>query len=107
MVIRTRLRAILIPLVLYAISGAAGSYFIWHVQHGQRGIEAKIAFKAKLRSLEAELAGLRADHAAWDRRVAMMQSDSVDRDLLEEEARLELGRIQKNELVVMLPQARN
>jgi cell division protein FtsB len=107
MVVRTRLRAFLIPLVLYVVSGAVGSYFIWHVQHGQRGLEAKIAYKAKLRSLEAELADLKAEHARWDRRVAMMQTDAVDRDLLEEEARLELGRIQKNELVVMLPAGRN
>lgn len=107
MVVRTRLRAFLIPLALYAVSGVVGFYFIWHVQHGQRGLEAKIAFKTELRGLQSELAELKAEHTRWDRRVAMMQTDAVDRDLLEEEARLELGRIQKNELLVYLPQTRN
>ncbi len=107
MVVRTRLRAFLIPVVLYAVSGAAGYYFIWHVQHGQRGIEAKIAFKTHLRALQQELADLKAERTRWDRRVSMMQTDAVNRDLLEEEARLELGRIQKDELLVYLPQGRN
>lgn len=107
MVVRTRLRAILIPVVLYAVSGAVGYYFLWHVQHGQRGLEAKIAFKTNLRALQLELADLKAEHKGWDRRVSMMQTDAVNRDLLEEEARLELGRIQKDELLVYLPQAKN
>jgi cell division protein FtsB len=107
MVVRTRLRAFLIPLVLYAVSGVAGFYFIWQVQHGQRGLEAKIAFKTELRGLQRDLADLKAERIGWDRRVAMMQTDAVDRDLLEEEARLELGRIQKNEMLVYLPQGRN
>jgi cell division protein FtsB len=107
MVVRTRLRALLIPLVLYAVSGVVGSYFIWHVRHGQRGLDAKIAFKTELRSLQQELADLKAERTRWDRRVTMMQTDAVDRDLLEEEARLELGRIQKDEMMVYLPQSAN
>ncbi len=107
MVVRTRFRAILIPLVLYVVSGAVGSYFIWHVQHGQRGLEAKVAYKEKLRGLQAELDDLKGERVRWERRVAMMQTDAVDRDLLEEEARLELGRIQKNELVILLPPSHN
>ena len=107
MVVRTRFRAILIPLVLYVVSGAVGSYFIWHVQHGQRGLEAKVAYKEKLRGLQAELDELKGERVRWERRVAMMQTDAVDRDLLEEEARLELGRIQKNELVILLPPSHN
>lgn len=107
MVVRTRLRAILIPLVLYAVSGAVGSYFIWTVRHGERGIEARLAFKTKLRELQSELSDLRADKARWTHRVAMMQPDAIDRDLLDEQARLELGRVNKNDMVILLPQTHN
>jgi cell division protein FtsB len=107
MVVRTRLRALVIPLVLYAVSGIVGSYFLWHMEHGQRGLEAKIAYKTTLRTLQKELADLQAERTSLDRRVSMMQTDAVDRDLLEEEARLELGRIQTDELVVYLPSGQN
>ena len=101
MVVRTRLRAFLIPLVLCMVSGDAGSYFVWHAMNGERGLKAKIAYKAKLHALQDELDGLVAERRKIERRVAMMQSDSVDRDLLEEEARLILGRVGKSDLVVM------
>ena len=107
MVIRTRLRAILFPLALYAVSGAIGSYFVWHGWNGERGLKAKVAYKIQIHELEAQLVDLRKEHARWDRRVAQMQADSVDQDLLDQEAHEVLGRIGRNELVVMLPSAQN
>ena len=101
MVIRTRLRAFLIPLVLYVVSGSAGSYFVWHAVNGERGLKTKVVYKAKIRDLSTDLAALVAERQRWERRVNMMQADTVDRDLLEEEARLVLGRMGKTELVVM------
>ncbi len=103
MVIHTRLRAILFPLALYAVSGGIGSYFVWHAMNGERGEKTRIANKAKIRALNEDLAGLRKERADWDRRVAMMQTTAVDRDLLEEETRLTLGRLHRNELVILLP----
>ena len=40
------------------------------------------------------------ERGKWERRVQMMQTNSVDRDLLEEEARLALGRLNRNEVVI-------
>ena len=101
MVVRTRLRAFLIPFVLCIVSGAAGSYFVWHAMNGERGLKAKAAYKAQLHALEGELSGLVAERQRYERRVAMIQTESVDRDLLEEQARLILGRVGRNDLVVM------
>ena len=36
MVIRTRLRAILFPILLYAVSGTIAGYFVWTAVNGQR-----------------------------------------------------------------------
>jgi cell division protein FtsB len=107
MVIRTRLRAVLFPLALYAFSGGVTSYFIWHADNGERGSKARIAYKHKIKGLEADLAALREERQAMQLKAAQFQTDSVDRDLLDEQAHRVLGRAHKNELVVSLPTAQN
>jgi cell division protein FtsB len=101
MVVRRRLRAFLIPLLLYAVSGGAVYYFMYHAQHGSRGIETKAALKRQIVELDAELAELKSERKDWERRVAMMRSDGVDRDLLEERVRLTLNRLHRNDVVIM------
>ena len=103
MVIRTRLRAILFPLALYTASGVCGGFFIWHAMNGERGLKTRVINKAKIAELGRELADLREERGNIERRVAMLQSSSVDRDLLDEETRLALGRMHKNEVVIFLP----
>ncbi|HEY8579384.1 MAG TPA: septum formation initiator family protein [Beijerinckiaceae bacterium] len=103
MVIRRRLRSILIPLALWATSGTVSSYFIWHAVNGNRGLKAKMAYRAEVRELHAEQAELRAERAGFERRVAMLRAEAVERDILEEEARVQLGRVHRNDVVIFLP----
>jgi cell division protein FtsB len=104
MVIRRRVRAIVFPLVFYAVSGTVSSFFVWHALHGDRGLEAKEQYRRTITKLDAELVDLRAEHKGWRHRVVMMRSASLDRDLLDEEARTVLDRVNKNDLVIFLPQ---
>ncbi|MFN3890406.1 MAG: FtsB family cell division protein [Beijerinckiaceae bacterium] len=106
MVLRRRLFAILLPLALYAASASASSYFIWHAWNGQRGMKAKVEFRTEARTLQQELANLKAERFGLERRIAMMRAESVERDILEEEARRQLGRVHRNDVVVFLPQTR-
>jgi hypothetical protein len=99
MVIRRRLRAVLIPLALYAVSGSAASYFVWHAYNGSRGLKAKEEYRQKIEDLTARLNSLKDERESWERRVSMMAAETIDRDLLEEQARVTLGRVQKDELV--------
>lgn len=103
MVVRTRFRSVFIPLVLFLLSGAAGSYFVWHAQNGERGLKTKLAYKAEIRELSAKRDELVAERKRWERRIAMMQAEQVNRDLLEAEAKQLLGRAGKNELLLFLP----
>ena len=103
MVIRVRLRAFLIPLVLYAVSGSVTSYFVWHALHGERGLQTRQEYRQQIGKLSAELAALRSERQGWQHRVDMMRSASVDKDLLEEEARTVLDRVHRNDLVIFLP----
>jgi cell division protein FtsB len=103
MVVRTRLRAVLIPLALYAVSASVTTYFVWHAVNGGRGLRAKDEYRVKIAQLNDKLASVLAERTLLERRVEMMRSDAVDRDLLEEEARTVLGRVRKSELVIFLP----
>ena len=50
--------------------------------------------------MKTELAGLKEERARWDRRVAALRPESVDRELLEEEAHTKLDRVAKDEIVI-------
>ena len=102
MVKRTRIRAILLPLLLYCVSGAAVSFFTWHAVNGDRGLKARAEYERRIALLNSELDGLALEKANWQKRIALMRSDAVDRDLLEEEARHLLARVGKNDLVIYL-----
>ena len=101
MVIRRGLRSILVTLALYAVSGAAVSYFMFHAQHGARGLEARGAVREQLRTMEAELAALMSERKSWEHRLSLVRDDTVDRDLLEENAREILGRTNRNDVVIL------
>lgn len=103
MVIRRRVRAILFPFFLYSVSGAAGAYFVWHAVNGERGLKTKDEYQRKIAGLNEQLQSLKADRALWRHRIELMNGAAIDRDLLDEEARGLLGRVDKNDLVVLLP----
>jgi cell division protein FtsB len=103
MVVHTRLRAIVLPLVLYTVSGTVGTYFVWHALNGERGLKASLEYAKQIADLDKERAGLRADRAHWEHRIGLIRADEIDRDLLDQEARRLLGRVHPNDLVVMLP----
>lgn len=103
MVIRRRLRAVLLPLALYTVSALVVGFFVHHAHNGSRGLEAKKALKREAYLLQAELDGIKAERTEWDRRVALLRSDGIDRDLLEERARTILGRVHRNDVIVIGP----
>jgi len=101
MVIRRGLRSVLVTLALYLVSSAVVGYFLFHAQHGARGLETSAGLREKLGEMEAELAALGAERQDWEKRLNLMRDEAVDRDLLEERARATLGRVHRNDVVVM------
>ena len=101
MVVRRRLRAFLVPLLLYGVSGGIVGYFVHHAHSGNRGLEAKRALKRQAYQVNEELERVKAERAEWERRIALLRTDQIDRDLLEERARVVLGRVHRNDLVVI------
>ena len=101
MVIRRRLRRFFIPLMLYSVSAAVAGYFVHHAHSGARGIEAQQRYEAEVAELSKELEVVKTQRADWERRIALLRSDQIDRDLLEERARVMLGRVHRNDLVII------
>lgn len=101
MVIRRGVRSVFVTLALYLVSGVAVSYFLFHAQHGARGLEARGTLQQSQRELETELAGLTAERKLWERRLSLVRDEAVDRDLLEEHARDTLGRVHRNDVILM------
>ena len=102
MVVRARARAFLIPLAFYCASGLSIAYFLHHANIGQRGLEAKRDLSTQISAATAQLESLRADREDWERRISLVRSEQLDRDLLEEQARLMLGRVHRNDLVIIM-----
>ena len=103
MVVRTRLRSFLFPLVLYCVSGGIVGFFLWHASNGDRGLKVNDEYEKSIALLQAQLTTTKVDRAQWQHRIALMQGDALDRDLLEEQARVSLDRVDKDDLVVFLP----
>ena len=100
MVVRTRLRSIVVPIVFYLVLGVATGYLVWGASNGAHGLKAAEKDAAEAVALQTQLSGLKDEHARWERRVAALRPDSVDRDLLDEEAHLQLDRVGKDEVVI-------
>jgi cell division protein FtsB len=89
MVIRRRgLRSFFLSLGLYAVASAAVVYFVSHAHHGSRGLETKEAIMVATGAVQAELAEL--------------ATERKNRDILDELARGVLGRVNKNDVVIMM-----
>jgi cell division protein FtsB len=100
MVVRTRWRSILTPIVFYLVLGVTSGYLVWGASNGEHGLKAEAKFNAEAEELRSELAGLKQERARWEHRVASLSPESVDRDLLDEEAHALLDRVGKDELVI-------
>jgi cell division protein FtsB len=101
--LRAILRSLVAPLALYVAAGGLAAYFVWHGVNGQRGLKIGEEYEQRLAKLREERDLLHGDRMLWERRIALFRGETVDADILDEAARVELGRVHKNELVIFLP----
>ena len=101
--VRTRLRAYYIPIAFYAFSALVSSYFVWHALNGQRGLKTRDEYTQRVADLQTTLEGLREERGRWRHKIELVRGEEIDRDVLEEQARVSLGRMHKNEVVILVP----
>jgi cell division protein FtsB len=102
MVTRRRLRSFLTALGLYAMAALLIGYFWVNAFTGNRGLNAKQDLDIQSATLAGELARLKAERALWERRVALLKSDSLDPDMLDERARAILNYVHPHDAVLIL-----
>jgi len=103
MVTRPRLRSFFTGLGLYALAAALIGYFGLNAYSGDHGLRAREQMDKQIDSLTAQLAQATADRDAWQRRIRLLKSDSVDPDMLDERARELLDYADPHDLVLMTP----
>jgi len=103
MVSHRRRHAILTALTLYLFAALFIGYFAVNAFTGNHGLRAQQNLDQQLATMESELTGLKAERAHWQRRVALLRSDRIDPDMLDERARALIGYVDPRDLTLLLP----
>jgi cell division protein FtsB len=102
MVSHRRRHAILTALGLYVFAALFIGYFAVNAFTGNHGLRAQADLDHQLAEMQAELATMKAERAVWERRVALLRSDRIDPDLLDERARALIGYADPRDLTLLL-----
>lgn len=87
---------------LVAVVGICLSvYFAYHLVAGQRSVLRLMSLDRQVAAQETTLTELTTEREDLEKRVIMMRPGSIDRDLLEERARLILGYTAENEQILI------
>ena len=78
------------------------SYFSYHAISGERGVLAYMRLTEKITQARAELDIVHSERLTYERNVRLMRDESLDLDLLDEQARRLLGYAKPDEQVYHL-----
>jgi cell division protein FtsB len=101
MVSRPRLRSFVAALCLHLTAALVIGYFGVHAYIGDRGLKARKNLDQQIAELTAELVLAKAERQKWQNRVALLKSDRLDPDLLEERARMLLNYVDPRDVVIV------
>jgi cell division protein FtsB len=102
MVSHRRRHAILTVLGLYLFAAAFIGYFAVNAFTGNHGLRAQQEIEQQLALMQTELAEVRGEKAMWERRVALLRSDKIDPDMLDERARDLIGLADPRDVTLLL-----
>ena len=102
MVRNTRIRTALLQLTLWVFIACLIGYFGYHGVHGERGLRAHRNFEAEIAALNDKLHELEQERKTIEARVARFEPSTVDRDMLDEQARKNLGWLDPKDRILSL-----
>ncbi|MEM8540092.1 MAG: septum formation initiator family protein [Pseudomonadota bacterium] len=94
---KSKLRFAILPVVGLALLG----YFSFHSINGSLGLNSSERYQAQIDQLKLELASLEQVRQDYEKRTSLLRDGSLERDLIDEQARLTLGLIRSNEIVLL------
>ena len=90
-------------LILPVIGTAFLAYFGYQAWHGTYGLQSKTFYETRIDELAAELDTLKKQRAELERKVALLSDGSLERDMVDEQARRALNLVDPKEIVVLFP----
>jgi cell division protein FtsB len=100
--IRNRLRAVAPPVVFLAIT----YYFGWNAVHGRSGLESQRTQQQELAQAIAKHEAVAAQRVAWQTKIADLNGQSIEPDMLDEQARQVLNLANPQDMVIDLSPAK-
>ena len=100
---RQRRHTALPRLILPVSTALFLSYFGYHALYGGNGLYSKHVVEAQMKELQAKHDGVAARRAALQQQVALLSDGTVEKDMLDEQARRALNMAQPGELVILKP----
>ncbi|GGB45072.1 cell division protein [Roseibium aquae] len=98
---RQRKKSTLRRLVVPAAALAALSYFGFHALNGELGLVGRARIEHEVRALEVEHDRLVKQREALVAQVTLLRPESLNPDMLDEQARRNLNVVQSDELVIL------
>jgi cell division protein FtsB len=102
MVIRPRIRAFLVALGFYVLAALFIGYFGLNAYTGDHGLKARQSLDHEIADLTHELELTKAERERWERRVALLKSDRIDPDMLDERARFLLDYADPHDVTILI-----
>lgn len=90
-------------LIVPSLCVAFLAYFGFHAYHGEFGIYSKYRLEARAVELQARLDTVKTQRLAIERRVQMLHDGTLEKDMLDEQARNALNMSHADELTIMRP----
>lgn len=90
-------------LIIPVLCAVFVSYFGYHAYHGEFGITSRYRLQADTVALQAQLDAVRTRRIDLERRVQLMHDGTIEKDMLDEQARSALNLSRADEITIMLP----
>lgn len=103
---RQRKKSFLRRLIIPSVATAVLAYFGFHALNGEFGLVGRARIEREVEELQAQLDKLVAERQELTARVSLLRPESLDPDMIDERARLNLNLTQANELTILRPRAR-
>ena len=94
-------------LIVPALCALFLSYFGFHAYHGEFGINSRYRLEARAADLQKQLDAVKARRMELEQRVRLMHDGTLEKDMLDEQARKALNVTHADEITIMLPARAN
>ena len=92
-------------LIVPSVAAVVLTYFGFHAFQGEYGIYSKYRLEARVATLEQNLERVRAERTHLERHVQLLHDGTLEKDMLDEQARRALNLSLPDEIVIMRPLA--